>query len=1294
LKKNHTKNAFPFTRKRQWGTEKRTAPLSTVHEKPSTKKITLSRLAIVLTVGLWILYIIATIIRQFFDGPHSYRFTLEAFSYLTVVTFLTFSALMYLLARQGALQRFSKHVRVPRAELDRHFAKNQPSITVLVPSYSEETQVVRMTLMSAALQEYPDMRIVLLIDDNPNPSDPSVEAKLNATRQLGEDIMDVFSEPRKQFSEALAKFEKSIARKSRVNAEGVQELAGHYAWAADWLNGFADKEEISDHVDIFFTEQVLRGLAKELRLVGDALTASYLEGAELPASRVKQLYRRLAWVFSFEIEAFERKKFISLSHEANKAMNLNSYIGLMGGKYKRTQTPDGTVLMPVSTKKSADLTIPDSDFLLTLDADSILLQDYCLRLVYFLQQPNNAHVAVTQTPYSSFRGAATRIERLAGATTDIQHILHQGMSHYGATFWVGANAVIRKKSLDDIAESEWVGGFEIRRYIQDRTVIEDTESSIDLTQHGWSLVNYPERLSYSATPPDFGSLIVQRRRWANGGLLILPKFWNQIRDRKRNNRPVSQAEIMLRVNYMASIAWASFGLMFLLAYPYDGRLLSPFVILAALPYFISMASDLKYCGYKRSDIFRIYGFNLILLPVNLAGVLKSIQQALSGKKIPFARTPKVKNRTVSPMLYVIAPLFIVGFSVFTVWRNVELLNWGNAAFAAFNTFSASWAIISYIGIKNTLADIWIGLTDRLYHVTTPNNGKQVKQGVPELDWRAVLYHGDTEGTLPLLVRSQEAAANGVIDDNTANTHYQPTPAITWQRRLSPLRLVLASVFIGSLVALGNSVGVQQWQEARSASSDEAWFAAYVDVTATPTFSFEQMGATSSRDAVLSFIVSASSDPCTPSWGNAFSMDQAGTSLDLDRRIARLQQQGGSVAISFGGLFNDELAVNCTDHDRLVDAYRSVIERYDIDTIDLDLEGEGLTSQEAAIRRAAAIAEIQQDRRNQDDNLAVWVTLPVAPQGLTEDGTNAVSALLEGDVDLAGVNIMTMNYGSSKDEDDTMQQASEKAILETVRQLDVLYKLNDIYLTDATLWSKIGVTPMIGQNDVEDEVLTLEDAEGLNEFAITNGAGRMSMWSANRDIECGSNYADVKIVSDSCSGVAQDREDFAVTLSAGFEGSLTLSADYETVTNPDANNLEPDDPETSPYQIWSESGAYLAGTKVVWRHYVYEAKWWTRADIPDNPVLQSWQTPWKLVGPVLPGETPIKQATLPPNTYPKWSGEETYDTGQRVLFEGMPYEAKWWNQGYSPAAASSNADNSPWAPLTQAEINKILESSQE
>jgi cellulose synthase/poly-beta-1,6-N-acetylglucosamine synthase-like glycosyltransferase len=727
---------------------------------PSTRKIALSRIAIVATIIFWVIYVISVVIRQFFDGPHGFQFTMQAIGYVIVVTFLTFSALMYLMARQGALQRFNRHVRVPRAELDRHFADHQPSITVLVPSYSEEPQVIRKTLMSAALQEYPSIRIVLLVDDKPNPTRPDDIARLAETRALSKSIMDTLAEPRRRFTAALATFEKENVNAKTVSPAITKALAKQYIWAAEWLHKLADKEEIEDHVDVFFTEQVLRNLADELRLIGDALVASNEDKAELPAVRVLQLYRRLAWTFSADLEVFERKKYASLSHEANKAMNLNSYIGLMGGKYIQEETPDGPVLLPVKNSRSASLVVPDSDFLLTLDADSILLRDYCLRLVYFLQQPDNSRVAVTQTPYSSFRGASTRIERLAGATTDIQHILHQGMSYYGATFWVGANAVIRKRALDDIVEKEWIGGFEIKRYIQDRTVIEDTESSVDLALHGWTLVNYPERLSYSATPPDFGSLIVQRRRWANGGLLILPKLHSHSRARKSRNQLVSRMEMLLRINYMASIAWASFGLIFLLAYPYDGRLLSPFVLLAALPYFFAMASDLKYSGYKRSDVFRIYGFNLILLPVNLAGVLKSLQQALSGKKIPFARTPKVKDRTIAPLLYVVMPVLIVAFSVFTLWRDIVAQNWGNAAFAAFNAFVATWAIIAYIGIRNTLLDTWRGLTSWLYVESYPKTHNVAQNTKPSLDWQAILYHGDAHGVIPLAERSRITAVKG------------------------------------------------------------------------------------------------------------------------------------------------------------------------------------------------------------------------------------------------------------------------------------------------------------------------------------------------------------------------------------------------------------------------------------------------------------------------------------------------------------------------------------------------------
>ncbi|BAS16423.1 conserved hypothetical protein [Arthrobacter sp. Hiyo8] len=370
-------------------------------------------------------------------------------------------------------------------------------------------------MWSAVLQEFPDLSVVLLLDDPPFPADPDVLRRLEATRALAGQITETLKEPAARVNGAYARYRRRRRDQEAEPDAGteVERLIAEYQYAAEWLEAMAETESVEDHVDEFFVDLVLMGLARELRLVILALTAANAQRTSPGPERIAELYARLTWIFNARVSTFERKRFASLSHEANKAMNLNAYLSLMGGTWHPEQTADGTVLRPAGVDDGDVLSVPDTTYVLTLDADSMLLRDYCLRLVHLLESPGNEKVAVTQTPYSSFRGAPTRIERIAGATTDIQHIQHQGMTQYGATFWVGANAVIRKRALEDIVEISTVGGFEVRTYIQDRTVIEDTESSVDLGKHGWTLANYPERLSYSATPPDFGSLVVQRRRW-------------------------------------------------------------------------------------------------------------------------------------------------------------------------------------------------------------------------------------------------------------------------------------------------------------------------------------------------------------------------------------------------------------------------------------------------------------------------------------------------------------------------------------------------------------------------------------------------------------------------------------------------------------------------------------------------------------------------------------------------------------------------------------------------------------
>lgn len=514
---------------------------------------------------------------------------------------------------------------------------------------------------------------------------------------------------------------------------------------------------------------------------------------------------------------------------------------------------------------------------------------------------------------------------------------------------------------------------------------------------------------------------------------------------------------------------------------------------------------------------------------------------------------------------------------------------------------------------------------------------------------------------------------------------------TTVRQLSLWRLLILVLALGGLVYVGVEA-VTARENLTTTPIYTAWFAPYVDVTSVPSYSFEKrpMDVTA-EDVVLAFIVADKEQPCTPTWGAYYTMDEAAEELDLDRRIARLQQQGGKIAISFGGALNTELSLSCTDTEALKAAYRSVIDRYNVSTIDLDLERESLASSEARGRRAAVIAALQQEYKANGKKLVVWLTLPVAPQGLTTEGTDTVAAFLAAKVDIAGVNVMTMDYGGSKDKEQSMYDASTKALTETHRQLGILYRNAGLNLAPSSLWAKIGATPMIGQNDVVNEVFTIADAVAFNIFVREQGVGRLSMWSANRDIPCGENYVDRTIVSDVCSGVTTPAYAFGEALGLGFDGDLMQQATMlpaDTATS----SVIVDNPETSPYEIWREGGIYVKGTKVVWRGHVYEAKWWTKNDLPDNPVLQAWETPWQLIGPVLATDKPMEQLVLPRHTFPEWSGLAIYDAGDRVVFDTVAYRAKWWNQGESPAAAVGNPESSPWVPLTREQVLEIIEAN--
>jgi len=622
----------------------------------------------------------------------------DAVVFLLIVFALLYGNFVFQFTRLGYLKRKAAHAPSARDELESIYHSDAPRLAILVPSYREEPRVLQQTILSAALVEYPARRIAVLIDDPPAGGSEGLAA-LQATRQL---VVDLDCEFRDQAS-ALLSEQQAFLRRLQRGFDGAEEavrLAHAYQGIAAWLDAWTTRIDASSvpaaaHADRLFVDKILRGPADAHRR-----RAAELQSATLDRTRAAYEYRRLASLLAVDIESFERKRYANLSHEPNKAMNLNSYIGLIGGWYREVRR-NGQLHLEACPRAAATLVPPDADYLLTIDADSIVLPDYALRLVEIMQA--NARIAVAQTPYSAFPDAPGLLERAAGATTDIQYVIHQGFTRYNSTYWVGANALLRMTALREICKHRRERGHDIAVFIQDRTVIEDTGSTVDLIRGGWTLHNYPERLAYSATPPDFGSLIIQRRRWSNGGLLILPDLLAHL---WRHGRLVGRfAETAVRSYYLVSPALANIGLLVLLLYRFDDNVSNWWLPLTALPYYFFYGRDLRSSGYRWSDLLRVYALNLLLLPVNLAGVLRSLQQAVMGRKATFGRTPKIEQRTQTPAFYLLCQFALLAYLVAMMAADLRDGLLVHASFSAINAGFFVYGITQFLGWRNCLADL-------------------------------------------------------------------------------------------------------------------------------------------------------------------------------------------------------------------------------------------------------------------------------------------------------------------------------------------------------------------------------------------------------------------------------------------------------------------------------------------------------------------------------------------------------------------------------------------------------------
>ncbi|WP_320776201.1 cellulose binding domain-containing protein [Streptomyces sp. CRN 30] len=271
----------------------------------------------------------------------------------------------------------------------------------------------------------------------------------------------------------------------------------------------------------------------------------------------------------------------------------------------------------------------------------------------------------------------------------------------------------------------------------------------------------------------------------------------------------------------------------------------------------------------------------------------------------------------------------------------------------------------------------------------------------------------------------------------------------------------------------------------SGTTTGAGFAPYVDTSLYPAYDLvANAKATGVKEYTLAFVTDGGG--CTPKWGGVTDL----ASDAVAAQIGDLRAAGGDVRVSFGGAAGSELALACSSADALAAAYEKVVAAYDLTKVDFDVEGGALPDTAANTRRAQAIAKLQAGHPGLD----VSFTLPVMPEGLTQPGVDLLADAKDNGVAIDTVNIMAMDYGASYSGD--MGTYAEQAATATQAQIKGVLGLGD-----AAAWKAVGVTPMIGVNDVVTEVFKVEDATQLVEFAEAKGVGSLSMWSATRDKAC-------------------------------------------------------------------------------------------------------------------------------------------------------------------------------------------------
>jgi hypothetical protein len=336
--------------------------------------------------------------------------------------------------------------------------------------------------------------------------------------------------------------------------------------------------------------------------------------------------------------------------------------------------------------------------------------------------------------------------------------------------------------------------------------------------------------------------------------------------------------------------------------------------------------------------------------------------------------------------------------------------------------------------------------------------------------------------------------------------------------MSKRRVRIAPIVFAGSLALSIVVGPSTGAVAASTPLPAQVFAPYFETwTRNSITSVAQRSG--ARYFTLAFLETLGTRSCTLAWNGERTQRLSSGRYVSD--IASLRSIGGDVIPSFGGWSADqggtEIAESCKDVDVIAAAYESVVKKYGVTRLDMDVEGRSLKRTAGIDRRNRAIKLLQDWAVANGRTVQVQFTLPTLVSGLEADALAVLQNAVTNGVRIDLVNPMVFDYYDGVTSD--MGAAAISALQGVNAQLQSLFPTK----TPAELWAMQSATIMNGLDDYpgRTEVTELADAHELLDFADVNGMSALSMWAIQRD----NGGCPGTTGANDCSGLAQHAWDF-------------------------------------------------------------------------------------------------------------------------------------------------------------------------